>query len=158
SLNGKGDFPGQLITKGSIRFGQPISGTLVIGQGDGYTFGGKQGGVVDITMTAQNPSCGTSAGKLDTFLFLFGPPDAMRNRGTVLVRNDVSNFDGGVCNSHIASFTLPRDGSYLIVGSSFLQRGGGAYTLTLTCNNNACADASGEEITFQSSRISQTDI
>jgi mono/diheme cytochrome c family protein len=126
--------------------------TTLLEKGDfhGYEFHGKAGGVVTITMTAKQ------CGQLDTLVHLFGPEDANESRGADLTRADDS---GGLpCNtdSQIAGFTLPVDGEYLIVATSFLQRGGGHYKLTLTCDNGACEQPG--EMTFASSRIAQADI
>jgi len=126
--------------------------TTLLEQGDfhGYEFKGKAGGVVTITMNAK------TCGQLDTLLHLFGPENNEGDRGTDLVRSDDA-FEGDCAvDSGIAGFTLPVDGDYLIVATSFSQRGGGHYKLTLTCDNGACALPG--EMTFQSSRISQVNI
>jgi hypothetical protein len=160
ALDGKADFPGMLVNRGAIAFGTPINDTLAVGAGHGWTFQGAQGSSVTIQMTAPAPRCGASGtSNIDTFLFLFGPPnDTSGNRGTELTRND--DDDGlGSCMSKINSFSLPRTGEYLIVASSFQQRSGGRYTLSLTCASGTCTPPPPPPtLTFQSSRIAQADI
>src|SRR5215813_5673976 len=160
SLGGKEDFPGHLVTKGTIAFGSPVSDTLAVGDGHGYTFQGKQGGSVTITMTAAHPQCAAStATSTDTFVYLFGPPDANGNRGTELTRND-DDSTLGTCQSAIRNFALPSTGEYLIVASTWLQRSGGAYTLTNTCasGGTSCTPPPPGPKTYADTRIAQTDI
>src|SRR5262249_49957557 len=125
-LGGKADFPGNLVSKGSVAFGGSSTDSLAVGDGHGYTFQGQQGGQVTSTMLAQNPQCAASGtANLDTFLWLFGPANSSGSRGTELTRDDDS---AGSCQSRITSFTLPTSGEFLIVASSWLQRSGGQYT------------------------------
>jgi mono/diheme cytochrome c family protein len=116
----------------------------------GYEFDGRAGGVVTITMN------GRLCGLPDTVLHLFGPADAAGNRGLNLIENDDAPL---ACpfDSQIRNFTLPANGRYLVVATSFLQQGGNQnYRLTLTCDNGACALPG--SLTFASSKVSQTDI
>src|SRR5215475_9703162 len=113
-LNGKADFPGQLIDKGSIGFGASVTDTLAVGAGHGYAFQGQRGGKVTITMLAAQPQCIGDATHLDTFLWLFGPANANGSRGTELTRND-DDTTLGTCQSAIRTFTLPTTGEFLIV-------------------------------------------
>jgi hypothetical protein len=160
SLGSKEDFPGHLVTKGTIAFGGNVTDTLLVGDGHGYTFDGAQGSSVTITLTAQHPQCAASgATSLDTFVYLFGPPDAQGNRGTELTRND-DDSTLGTCQSAIRSFALPRAGNYMIVASSWLQRSGGQYTLNLTCasGGNTCVPPAPGPQTYADTRIAQADI
>ncbi|HEX5058294.1 MAG TPA: di-heme oxidoredictase family protein [Kofleriaceae bacterium] len=131
----------------------PENPTTLLEQGDfhGYKFNGKAGGKITIAMS------GERCGQPDTLVHLFGPENVDGDRGADLIRND-DFFNGIACakDSEIVDFTLPVDGEYLIVATSFAQQGGGHYRLTLICTNNACAPSG--EMTFQSSRIAQTDI
>src|SRR5262249_45583868 len=134
-LDGKADFPGTLVTKGSIAFGASVTDSLAVGAGHGYTFQGQQGGHGTITgLAAQPPSIG-DAPQPDAFLWVFGPAKAAGSRGTELTRDDDS---AGTCQSRISSFTLPTTGEFLIVASSYPQRSAGQYTLTLTCAAGTC--------------------
>jgi hypothetical protein len=126
--------------------------TTLLERGDfhGYEFKGKAGSHITITMAAK------TCNQVDTMVHLFGPEDDDGNRGSDLVRSDDTSVTGCSTDSQISAFTLPVDGEYLIVATSFLQRGGGHYSLTLTCNDSSCALPG--EMTFPSSRISQVDI
>ena len=134
----------------TVVFAENPTTLLEVGDFHGYEFMGKAGGVVTITMNAS--ACGSP----DTLLDLFGPPNDQGDRGIDLIHND--DASGGSCSldSKIAGFKLPVDGEYLIVATSFQQRGGGHYALKLSCDNAACALPGAP--TFQSSRIAQTDI
>jgi len=158
TLDGKADFPGRLVTKGSIAFGASATDTLAVGDGHGYTFQGRQGGKVTITMLAAQPQCIGDTTHLDTFLWLFGPPNAAGSRGTELTRDDDS---AGTCQSRITSFTLPSTGEFLIVASSYQQRSAGQYTLSLACASGTdCVPPPPPPppLTFERSRIAQADI
>jgi cytochrome c peroxidase len=147
--NTKVDIEG-ILDYGTVVFAENPTTLLEAADFHGYEFDGKAGGIVTITMTS------TTCGAPDTFLDLFGPEDASGNRGTQLIENDDATFNTCNLDSQIKSFRLPVDGGYLIVATSFLQRGGGHYRLSLTCDNNACALPGSP--TFASSRIAQTDI
>jgi hypothetical protein len=143
---------GKLSFPSSLAFAESPTTQLDANVFHGYTFDGATGGVVTIAMT------GATCGSPDTVVNLFGPEDSTGNRGVDLIHNDDSGDPNAPCalDSKIQSFTLPVDGEYLIVATSFLQEGGGHYALTLTCENDACEQAGA--ITFASSRIAQTDI
>jgi hypothetical protein len=142
-----------ILDFGSVVFAENPTTRLEASDFHGYEFDGKAGGIVTITMNA------TSCGLPDTQLDLFGPEDAAGNRGFQLIENDDANLAPCGFDSRISNFRLPVDGTYLIVGTSFLQQGGGAnghYRLTLTCNNALCALPGSP--TFASTRIAQTSI
>jgi cytochrome c peroxidase len=139
-----------ILDYGTVVFAENPTTLLEAQDFHGYEFDGKTGGIVTITMTA--PSCGAP----DTFLDLFGPEDATGNRGPSIAENDDVGVGACTLDSQIKSFRLPVDGTYLIVATSFLQRGGGHYKLLMTCDNNACALPGAP--TFASSRIAQADI
>src|SRR5262245_44857226 len=125
-----------VANEGVLAFGATVfaeNPTTLLERGDfhGYEFHGKAGGVVTITMTA-NVCTGA-----DTMLHLFGPEGGDGNRGADLISADDSPGLPCLTDSRIAGFTLPVDGEYLIVATSFQQRGGGHYKLTLTCDNGA---------------------
>jgi hypothetical protein len=69
---------------------------------------------------------------------------------------DVIIADQCSLDARILNYTLPVNGNYLIVATSYQQLGGGHYRLQLTCNNNACALPGAP--TFASTRIAQADI
>jgi mono/diheme cytochrome c family protein len=144
-----------LAAEGVLEFGTTVfaeSPTTLLEAGDlhGYELHGKAGGIVTITMTAQTCS------QLDPIVHLFGPEDASGDRGEDLASNDDTLRAPCGTNAQIERFTLPVDGEYLIVATSFRQRGGGHYALTLTCDNGACTPS--DAMTFARSRIAQADI
>jgi di-heme oxidoreductase (putative peroxidase) len=145
-----------VTSEGLLEFDSAISPDtpttdLKKGEKQGWEFEGKAGGVVTIAMH------GATCGAPDTFLFLFGPKDATGDRGRDLVHNDDADDDEDCAlDSKIAYFELPVDGEYLIVASSFRELGGGRFTLTLTCDNGACAKDGAK--TFVASRLAQADI
>jgi hypothetical protein len=126
--------------------------TTLLEPGDfhGYEFHGRAGGIVNVSMTAKQ------CGQIDPVVHLFGPEDENGNRGAELAVNDDETRFNCSTDSMIENFTLPSDGEYLIVATTFQQRGGGHYALRLSCNNNACTPPG--ELTFQKSRIAQADI
>lgn len=126
--------------------------TTLLEPGDfhGYEFHGKAGGIVTISMTAKQCE------EIDPVLHLFGPEDENGNRGAELATNDDEVRFNCRTDSMIEHFTLPTDGTYLIVATTYLQGGGGHYALRLACDNDACTPPG--ELTFQKSRIAQADI
>src|SRR5262249_706377 len=106
-----------------------------------------------------NPQCAASGTtNMDTFLYLFGPPDANGNRGTEITRND-DDATLGNCQSAIRNFTLPSTGQFLVVASSWIELSGGQYTLTLTCaNGSTCVPAPPGPTKYSDTRIAQADI
>jgi cytochrome c551/c552 len=139
-----------ILDYGTVVFAENPTTLLEVNDFHGYEFDGKAGGIVTITMTAQD--CNT----LDTVLDLFGPEDANGDRGEHLVENDDAFIGNCLFDSQIRRFQLPVDGGYLITASSFLQEGGGHYRLQMTCDNNACALPGSP--TFASTRIAQASI
>jgi cytochrome c peroxidase len=138
-----------ILDYGTVVFAENPTTLLEAGDLHGYEFDGKAGGVITITMNAAG--CGTP----DTTLDLFGPEDASGAR-VELAANDDAELASCFTDSQIQSFTLPVDGRYFVVASSYLQAGGGHYRLQLSCDNAACALPGAP--TFQGSRIAQTDI
>jgi len=138
-----------LLDYGTKVFAENPTTLLEAAESHSYPLNGKAGGVVTINVNGQ--TCGAP----DTMVFLFGPENASGDRGVDLIHNDDA---GGACalDSKIAGFTLPVDGEYLIVVSSFQQAGGGHYSLTTSCDNGACALPGA--LTFKTSRLAQTDI
>jgi hypothetical protein len=147
--NKKIDFEG-LLNFGTVVFAE--NPTTLLEQGDlhSYEIDGKAGGVVSISMTAG--TCGAP----DTLVFLFGPEDDSGSRGRDLVHNDDA-FEGNCAlDSKISGFTLPVDGNYLVIATSFRREGGGHYRLVVNCDSGACAPDDAE--TFEDSRLAQSDI
>jgi len=140
-----------ILDYGTVVFAENPTTLLESGDFHGFEFDGKAGGVVTITMNSNN--CNTT----DTILDLFKPEDANGNRGASIAENDDAFLGSCIFDSQIKNFRLPVDGTYLIVGTTFLQQGGnGHYKLQMTCNNNACALPGSP--TFASTKIKQTDI
>lgn len=131
--------------------------TTLLEKGDfhGYNFRGKAGSTITISQSAANAETQAGCDKLDPFLFLFLPA-TNGDRGADIARNDDAGLAPCSTSAKISAFTLPVDGDYLIIATSFLQEGGGNYNLELTCNSGDCAQAG--QITFPSSRLAQTDI
>ena len=138
-----------LLDYGTKVFAENPTTLLEAAESHSYPLNGKAGGIVTINVNGQ--TCGAP----DTMVFLFGPENAAGDRGIDLIHNDDA---GGTCalDSKISGFRLPVDGEYLVVVSSFDQVGGGHYSLTVSCDNGACALPGA--LTFQTSRVAQTDI
>ncbi|NWF68243.1 MAG: pre-peptidase C-terminal domain-containing protein [Chloroflexi bacterium] len=108
-------IPPSSVEQGSIESGQTVNAELSTGERHAWTFEGRRGETVTISMDADNDG-------FDTYLELYGPD------GTLLTSND----DGGSgLNSLIEDFTLPESGTYTIVARSFADFGSGGYELTL---------------------------
>src|SRR5262249_25039755 len=116
-----------ILDYGTVVFAENPTTLLEAGDFHGYEFAGKAGGVVTITMTSSQ--CGAP----DTVLDLFGPENADGQRGDSLIENDDAFQGQCSLDSQIKSFSLPVDGTYLVVATSFQQAGGGHYRLELTC-------------------------
>jgi Di-haem oxidoreductase, putative peroxidase len=146
-------LPANVSTEGILDYGTVVfaeNPTTLLEAGDfhGYEFDGKAGGIVTIAMT------GSVCGAPDTLLDLYAP--GALSGSAPLVENDDANIAPCFTDSKISNFKLPVTGRYLAVATSFLQRGGNHYTLTLTCNNGACVDPNAP--TFAASQIAQTTI
>jgi hypothetical protein len=101
---------------------------------DRYKFNGTAGQNIRIEMNAAIPP---QSGGLDTYLYL------LDSAGNVVAQNDDIQL-GSLTNSRIPCtnapnapctldfFTLPQDGTYIIVATSFSNGETGAYSLTLT--------------------------
>lgn len=145
----------RIDSEGVLEFGATVfdtSPTTLLEQGDfhGYEFHGKAGGIVTISMT------GKQCEVVDPVIHLFGPEDGNGNRGAALAVSDDDVRMACNTDSLIDHFTLPRDGEYLIVATTYEQGGGGHYALRLACDNGACTPPN--VLTFQKSRIAQADI
>ncbi len=139
-----------ILDYGTVVFAQNPTTLLEANDFHGYEFDGKAGGVVTITMN------GAGCGAPDTVVNLFGPENAAGDRGASIASNDDAFIGPCIFDSQIRNLRLPVDGTYLIVATSFEQRGGGHYKLQVACNNNACRLA--DSPTFASTRITQADI
>jgi hypothetical protein len=141
-----------LLDYGTVVFSTNPTTLLEPGDFHKYKFDGHAGGTV--TITAQASTCGDP----DTVIDLFGPGDFDAGNPQ-LVENDDGSLPCAF-DAKISNFTLPRDGTYVLVVTSFRQAGTssgtGHYQLQLTCTNNACALAGSP--TFAGSRIDQRDI
>jgi hypothetical protein len=117
-----------------------------------YEFDGHAGGTV--TITAQASTCNDP----DTVIDLFTADDFDAG-GVQLVENDDDSLPCAF-DSRISNFTLPVDGTYVLLVRSFRQAGtssgSGHYRLQLTCTNNACALAGSPNA--QTVRVNQADI
>ncbi len=99
---------------GEIDYDQGVSGELLYaGQEDYWTFEGHAGDVVTIIMDGIG---------MDSFLRLLNP------EGRELTNDNDGN---GSPNARIQSYTLPSDGTYTIVASSYRGRSYGYYRLLL---------------------------
>ncbi len=104
---------------GKLTYGQVVTGRIT---NDSfrtvYTFQGRQGDVVDITLSRTD-------GTLDPMLIL------MDDHSNILARDDDS---GPGSDAAISSLELPRDGDYFVIVTRFGQERGlttGGYSLTL---------------------------
>jgi hypothetical protein len=99
--------------QGSLEFGETGSGRLSEGERHSWTFEGEEDQVISITMI----------GDFDTYLELYGPDEEQ------LITDD--DGYGSNLNSLISGFTLPEDGTYLIIARSYSDFASGSYELTL---------------------------
>jgi|GEM_PF-6678162 len=114
-----------------LTLGEPIQGELSEdGEIDTFTYQGSEGEAVVITSTAE------SVAQLDTLLQLFDPD------GDLIAEND---DDINTLNSRIES-TLPVDGEYTIVVSSFAGSTSGAYELLIDTPSEADTDTDADEV------------
>ncbi|MCS7072305.1 MAG: LCCL domain-containing protein, partial [Anaerolinea sp.] len=103
--------PAQALPSGGpIGIGQTVSGTLMPGARDQWTFSASGGERIRINMDAE----------FDTYLELLGPD------GARIAEND--DFNG--LDSQI-DITLPAAGTYTIIARSFASSGSGQYTLSV---------------------------
>lgn len=101
-----------------VTFGEDISASLTVDDGvssrggyaDRYTFNGAAGASVRISMTSF---------EIDCYLQVEGPS------GVVIAEDD----DGGTGTDSMLMLTLPSDGSYTVVATSYSAGAEGAYTL-----------------------------
>ncbi|NWF65700.1 MAG: pre-peptidase C-terminal domain-containing protein [Chloroflexi bacterium] len=98
-----------------IEMGATVTGNLPLGETLDYTFVGKAGDVVTITLESD-------AIAMDPYLELRGPTQRL------IAEDDDS---AGGLNALIDRVTLPEDGVYTIVVRTSAGIGGGKYTLTL---------------------------
>jgi hypothetical protein len=108
-------LPTGLNNRGTIEFGERVSGNVPAGSGEAWVFNGTAGMTVVIDMRQDNAS------GLDTLIRLYGVND------TLVAYDD----DGGEGLNSLLTFELPATGEYTIVATSF-GGGSGAYLLTLT--------------------------
>lgn len=143
---GKPDYLTDPATATAIAPGQTLNGDLSASDCstglpsrqnahmDRYRFAGTAGQNIRIEMNAAIPP---QSGGLDTYLYLIAP------NGSIVAQNDdialgtqtnsrilCTDFQPGPCGQDF--FTLPQDGTYIIIATSFSDNETGAYTLKLT--------------------------
>jgi hypothetical protein len=98
----------------SLTLSTPTNGRLTSGEGDLWTFTGREGDILTISLNSTD---------FDTILNLYAPG------GELLQVND----DGGEgTNSQIDFFRVPAGGEYTVWARSYNASASGAYTLTVT--------------------------
>jgi hypothetical protein len=100
---------------GSLAYGETVLGEVSDTFGQEWTFFGRTGDVVTITMTSPH---------FDTYVELYGPG----HRRWYRRNNDSKEFD---TNSRIAKYKLPHTGTYVIVAVGDSNIMSGTYSLTL---------------------------
>ena len=106
---------------GELEYGSAVSGMLISGIEDEWTFSGNEGDVITITMNAD----------FDTYLELLDFTDYQ------IAYND----DGGAGrNSLISQFTLPITATYTIVARGYRSNAQGDYTLELVIDRSGDDD------------------
>jgi hypothetical protein len=108
-----GQISGNTTQRGSIEYGQTVTGTIRGVDDESWTFNGNSGDRVTIELNAADDN-------LDPEIFLLDPSNRQ------IAYDDDS---GGDTNSEIV-ITLPGTGTYTIRASAFFGQGG-AYELTL---------------------------
>lgn len=117
--------PSELI----VRAEQNIRSTIPVGGSRIHEFNGQGGQTVSIEVIADRPAgvgryIERDSDGFDTYLTLISPS------GSVVAEND--DIDRGfVTNSRITNVTLPENGVYRVVVSSWQNRSGGSYTLSI---------------------------
>lgn len=116
------DYQAELGSATPLLAGEALAGNISQdNKFDVFTFLGQANDVVNISMD-------NTSGTLDPTLYLIGPS------GGLLIENDDAVV-GENTNSLIADFTLPEDGTYIIIATHFGALYGGTtgtYQLTLT--------------------------
>lgn len=156
--DGKGDsfgIAGTVSQEGSLDYGAFIPSDapntiLHAGQRRGYVFQGLAGGEVTVEMTAGDCAA------MNTVVHIYGPPQGSLGKRKRLITADDGGQGPCATDSLIDHFTLPQDGEYLLVASSFHRNGGSTYGLTLRCENDACLPPG--TMDFPQSRVDQRDI
>ncbi|MBW4439267.1 MAG: pre-peptidase C-terminal domain-containing protein [Pleurocapsa minor GSE-CHR-MK-17-07R] len=106
---------GVFTDRGSIAVGQEATGTVNQSGGDVYRFNGSAGQVLVINVTSSANS------SLDGYLRVYGPDN------TLVAYDD----DGAGYPNAELTFTLPANGNYLFVVTSFAGSSSGEYTLAV---------------------------
>ncbi len=99
---------------GAIHAGEAVTGHLETGSFQIWTYEGRQGEIIDVSMSSDD---------FDTYLVVYGPD------GEEIASDDDS---GQGLNSLINGLVLPQSGTYTIEARSFRDGGSGDYVLTLT--------------------------
>lgn len=107
-------------------------GEILIGSFETWTFEGRAGQVLTISLLADHPADEVrtraernAQGLLDTLLYVFTP------EGTLLASNDDIGGTPRRTDSQVIDLTLPVDGVYRIEARSYQDGTGGAYTLLI---------------------------
>ncbi|HEY5948127.1 MAG TPA: hypothetical protein VIV40_21675, partial [Kofleriaceae bacterium] len=119
------------------------------GEFHGYEFKGKAGARIQITAGSQN--CDLP----DLVVRLYGPEDEGGHRGSEIAISE-NELSAPCLSNRNLELDLPVTGEYLIVVSNNSTFRFGHYTLGLACRQDVCSIPG--EMSFQSSRIAQTDI
>ena len=106
----------EMVTQGTLAYGETVSVTLPAGTRHHWLFEGQEGDVIAISMVAVNED-------MDTFLELFAPD------GVRVMTNDDSD---GEANARITTFELPLSGTYRIIARGYGDEDAGKYVLALT--------------------------
>ena len=106
----------EMVTKGTLAYGETVSVTLPAGTRHHWLFEGQEGDVITISMIAVNED-------MDTCLELFAPD------GVRVMTNDDSD---GEANARITTFELPLSGTYRIIARGYDDKDVGKYVLALT--------------------------
>jgi hypothetical protein len=106
----------ELVMEGALVYGQTVVGSLEEGERQYWTFDGRNGDVITISMTAFDE-------ELAAFLELVAPD------GRQVASDDDS---GGGANAEIRAVELPLTGAYRVVARGYSRMSAGKYELTLT--------------------------
>lgn len=106
--------------QGELLFNRPVAGVLAASEAHVYTFPGRGGQVVSVSMESDNPS-------FDPVLELHGPGSNL-----LAFSDDTAVGESG---ARIAGVVLTVEGEYTLVVRSFGNAGSGAYALFATREN-----------------------
>ncbi len=132
--DGKSDVAQSVTLMGPLEYGADaaLKGTFTQDlEFHGYEVGARTGAMITLEVTQLG-----SSKSLDTTLFVFGPRTDAAGYGTSALVKDGDSGWGRL--SKVKNFSVPSQGTYLVVVGTGDGQGRGNYRLQLTCNSGEC--------------------